>query len=84
MPFEQLLYRSRVANIHVVMFIIANIRDQVVARFFRGSFAPKIFAHVVVDPENTRASLAKRRTVSEPINPAEPVTMIVNTCPIRR
>src|SRR5512132_1125493 len=56
MLFEQIHYRSRVANIQVVMFIVAKVRDQVVARFFRGSFgAKKLCAHVVVDPKNTRA-----------------------------
>ena len=56
MLFEQIHYRSRVANIQVVMFVVAKVRDQVVARFFRGSFgAKKLCAHVVVDPKDTRA-----------------------------
>src|SRR4051812_18590309 len=38
------------------MVVIADIRDQVVARFFRGSFSTKkLRAHVVVDPEDARA-----------------------------
>src|SRR5260370_1025537 len=48
--------RGGVANIHVLMFVIAKVRDQVVARFFRGSFgAEKLCAHVVIDPKDTRA-----------------------------
>src|SRR6266403_4151745 len=38
------------------MFVIAKVRDQVVARVFRGSFgAEKLCAHVVIDPKDTRA-----------------------------
>src|SRR6266481_2672110 len=38
------------------MFVIAKVRDQVVASFFRGSFGTKkLRAHVVVDPKDTRA-----------------------------
>src|SRR5262249_23754988 len=38
------------------MFVTVDIRDQVVARFLRGSFsAEKLCAHVVVDPKDTRA-----------------------------
>ena len=62
------------------MFVVAKVRDQLVARLFGGGFrAKKLCAHVVVDPNDRAPSLAKRRTVSEPINPAEPVTMIVRT-----
>src|SRR5580765_4287057 len=56
MLFEQIHYRSRVANIQVVMFVVAKVRDQVAARFFRGGFGTKkISAHVVVDPKDMRA-----------------------------
>src|SRR5438552_12323655 len=38
------------------MFVIAKVRYQVLARFFCGSFdAKKLCAHVVVDPNDTRA-----------------------------
>src|SRR5438552_17956271 len=42
------------------MFVIAKVRDQVVARFFCGSLdAKKLCAHVVVDPKDTRAISGK-------------------------
>ena len=56
MLLEQIHDRGRLANIHVMMFVIAKVRDQVVAGFFRGSFvAEKFCAHVVVDSKDTRA-----------------------------
>src|SRR5262249_21759762 len=56
MLLEQLHYRGGVANIHVVMLVTPNVRDQIVARFFRGSFgAEKFCAHVVVYPDDARA-----------------------------
>ena len=56
MLFEQIHYRGCVANIQVAMFVIAKVRDQVVARFFRGSLGPKkLCAHVVIDPKDMRA-----------------------------
>src|SRR3954467_14858509 len=48
--------------------------------FFVEASAPKNFARMSLSiPRTCAPSLAKRRTVSEPINPAEPVTMIVRT-----
>src|SRR4029077_13957843 len=56
MLLEQIHYRSRVANIQVVMFVVAKVRDQVAACFFRGRFgAKKLSADVVVDPKDMRA-----------------------------
>src|SRR5436189_4067467 len=56
MLFEQIHYRGGVANIDVLMLVIAKVRDQVVARFFRGSFgAKKLCAHVVIDAKDMRA-----------------------------
>src|SRR5437667_1056473 len=56
MLFEQIHYRGGVANIDVLMFVITKVRDQVLARFFCGSFdAKKLCAHVIVDPKDTRA-----------------------------
>src|SRR5262249_55106005 len=56
MLFEQSHYRGRIANIDVVMFVIADVGDQVVARFFCGSFGTKeLRAHVIVDPDDARA-----------------------------
>ena len=60
------------------MFVTANIRDQIVADFFVEASAPKNSARMSLSIPITRApSPAKRLTVSEPISPAEPVTMIV-------
>ena len=60
------------------MLIIADLSGQIVTCFLGRSFrAKKSRAHVVVDSNNTRASFANRLTVSEPINPAGPVTMTV-------
>src|SRR6266850_3440808 len=57
MLLEQIHDRGRVANVHVLMFVIAKVRDQVIARFFRGSFgAKKLCAQVVVDPKDMRAA----------------------------
>src|SRR4029453_11115019 len=56
MLLEQIHDRGRVANIPVLMFVIAKVPDQVLARFFRGSFgAKKLCAHVVIDPKDMRA-----------------------------
>src|SRR4029453_11034446 len=56
MLFEQIHDRGCVANIHVAMLVLAHVRDQVVARFLRGSFsAEKLCAHIVVDAGNARA-----------------------------
>src|SRR5262249_55060076 len=46
--------------------------------FFVEASVPKNFARMSLSiPSTCAPSLAKRRTVSEPTNPAEPVTMIV-------
>ena len=38
------------------MFVSANVRNQIVARFFRGSFrAEKLFSHVIIDSDHARA-----------------------------
>src|SRR6266496_6353670 len=45
---------------------------------FRRSFRAKEFrAHILVDPNDARSILRESLTVSEPIKPAGPVTMIV-------
>ncbi len=54
--FEERHHRGSVANVQIVMFVTANIRDQIVARFFSGSFdAEKFCAHIVIDPDHASA-----------------------------
>src|SRR5207247_1613517 len=53
---KQIHHCAGVANVDLVMFVTANVRDQIVARFFGGSFsAEKLCTHVVVDPDDARA-----------------------------
>ena len=60
MLFEQFGYRSCVANIQIVVFVTSNIRDQIVARFFGGSFgAEKFCAHIIIDADNPRAPVSE-------------------------
>ena len=60
MTLEELVHCSSVANVEVVMFVSANIRNQIVADFFRGSFrAKKLFSHIIVDPDHARALACK-------------------------
>jgi len=60
MLVEQFADRSAIADVDVVMFVTAHVRDQVIARLLRGSFrAKKLCAHIVVDPNDTRAVLGK-------------------------
>jgi len=62
------------------MFVIAKVRDQVIARFFRGSFgAEKLCAHVVIDPKDMRAISRETPHAFRANQSAEPVTMIVRT-----
>src|SRR6266849_3817721 len=50
----------RIANVDVVVLVTANVCDQIVARFLRRSFrAEKLYAQVIVDPYDMRATLAK-------------------------
>ena len=56
MLLEQIHHRAGVPDVHVTVFVIANVRDQIVARFFCGSFGPKeLSAHIVVDSDDARA-----------------------------
>ena len=53
MLLEQIQHCVGVANVDVVMFVTANIRNQIVARFPGRSFGAEEFrAHVVVDPDH--------------------------------
>src|SRR5438270_13871364 len=57
---KQFCDRSRIADVDVVMFVTANIRNQIVANSASGSFFAKKFCpHVVVDPNNASAVLRK-------------------------
>ena len=76
--FENFVHRRGVADVDFVMLIGRHVRQQLIARLPRRRFlAEKSLPHVVVDPDDAQPSPAKRLTVSEPINPAEPVTRMV-------
>jgi hypothetical protein len=50
---KQISYRRRIANIDVVMLVIAHCLQQMIARFFCRSFrAEELTAHVVIDPDD--------------------------------
>ena len=56
--FEQLHDRGSVPNVQIVMFVTANVCDQIIPGLFRRSFRAKEFrAHVVVDPNQPRSIL---------------------------
>lgn len=53
MPLEKIQHCVGVANVGVVMFVTANIRNQIVARFpGRGFDTEEFCAHIVVDPNH--------------------------------
>ena len=56
MLLEQIQHCVGIANVDVVMFVTANIRNQIVARFpGRGFDAEEFRPHIVVDPNHARA-----------------------------
>jgi len=53
---EQIRYPAHVADVDVVVLVASDVGNQIVARFFGGSFRAKKFcAHVVVDADDARA-----------------------------
>ena len=75
---EQVFHRRTVADVEVVMLVIRDGLDEFLAVGQRGrAVAKKPLAQVIVDARHPEAFAANRLTLSEPINPAAPVTITV-------
>ena len=61
-----------------MVLVIADICDQIITCLLGGSFrAKKLRAHVIIDPNNTRARLRESFDRFRADNPADPVTITV-------
>jgi len=76
MTLKQLCDCGSIPTVEIMMVIAAHVCDQIVTRSFVDASVPKKRERMSPSITTTRApSSANRFAVSEPTNPADPVTM---------